>query len=333
VSIPSTHANSNVANRPAVRKRLRRRPRKPVTIDTILSKLAKVTQVENGQWTACCPAHTDTNPSLSIGQDADGKILFHCHSGCDVEDILPKLGLEWSDICATRPSPGAKGLVPAAETRQTYNPQPTATLAEPTFENCADASKDWTALAQQAIKRLKPRDLDRLSTELNVPKWALEAIHIGIMPTRDGEAYTFPEFDGRGQITGISLRFSAGKKKCIGKSQRGLTLPKNWHHGDGPILIVEGASDTAALVAMGLSAVGRPSAKGGVEQLLQLLAPLREDRQIIVMGEFDPKPDGTWPGLEGAKHVAQALADGLGRNVTTSLPPNRAKDIREWRTK
>lgn len=34
-----------------------------------------------------CPAHDDKNPSLSISEAADGKILLYCFSGCTVEDI------------------------------------------------------------------------------------------------------------------------------------------------------------------------------------------------------------------------------------------------------
>jgi hypothetical protein len=38
-------------------------------------------------WTACCPAHDDRNPSLSITDSGD-KVLVHCHAGCDQKDVL-----------------------------------------------------------------------------------------------------------------------------------------------------------------------------------------------------------------------------------------------------
>ncbi len=54
----------------------------------------------NGKgWKACCPAHDDHNPSLSI-TERDGKILVHCHAGCSQESVisaLKKLGL-WNGI-------------------------------------------------------------------------------------------------------------------------------------------------------------------------------------------------------------------------------------------
>lgn len=42
------------------------------------------------QWKACCPAHEDTNPSLSITQTG-GKVLFKCHAGCSQEHVLSAL--------------------------------------------------------------------------------------------------------------------------------------------------------------------------------------------------------------------------------------------------
>jgi hypothetical protein len=50
-------------------------------------------------WMARCPAHHHGEPSLSISDTEDGKILVHCHAGCDqrgVIAVLRSLGL-WKD--------------------------------------------------------------------------------------------------------------------------------------------------------------------------------------------------------------------------------------------
>jgi putative DNA primase/helicase len=39
-------------------------------------------------WIARCPAHDDRKPSLSIGETKDGKILVHCHAGCDQDHVI-----------------------------------------------------------------------------------------------------------------------------------------------------------------------------------------------------------------------------------------------------
>lgn len=54
-----------------------------------------------GSYQCCCPAHDDKSPSLTITQEG-GKILMHCHAGCDTSDILQAAGLTWADIGETR---------------------------------------------------------------------------------------------------------------------------------------------------------------------------------------------------------------------------------------
>src|SRR5262245_12513006 len=42
-------------------------------------------------YIACCPAHDDQNPSLSINEDAKGKVLLHCHAGCEQQAVIDAL--------------------------------------------------------------------------------------------------------------------------------------------------------------------------------------------------------------------------------------------------
>jgi 5S rRNA maturation endonuclease (ribonuclease M5) len=51
-------------------------------------------------FSAKCPAHDDRNPSLSVTEGKEGRVLIHCHTGCVLPDILFALGLEISDIFA-----------------------------------------------------------------------------------------------------------------------------------------------------------------------------------------------------------------------------------------
>jgi hypothetical protein len=44
---------------------------------------------EAGQWRAKCPYHEDGKPSLSIGEGEDGRVLVHCHAGC--ENVFERL--------------------------------------------------------------------------------------------------------------------------------------------------------------------------------------------------------------------------------------------------
>jgi len=80
-------------------------------LDTFLSRLEQVKR-RGGQWAAKCPAHEDRNPSLSIAEGRDGRILLKCHAGCELTAILSTLGLQAGDLFADHPGkpkrPGTK---------------------------------------------------------------------------------------------------------------------------------------------------------------------------------------------------------------------------------
>jgi putative DNA primase/helicase len=42
-------------------------------------------------WTACCPAHEDRIPSLSIRDSNDGRVLVRCHARCEQEQVIAAL--------------------------------------------------------------------------------------------------------------------------------------------------------------------------------------------------------------------------------------------------
>jgi putative DNA primase/helicase len=42
-------------------------------------------------WMARCPAHDDREPSLAITDTRDGRVLVHCHAGCDQRDVITAL--------------------------------------------------------------------------------------------------------------------------------------------------------------------------------------------------------------------------------------------------
>lgn len=64
----------------------------------LLSRLDKVRPAGQDTWAACCPAHEDKSPSLTIRQAADGKLLLHCFTGCSTYDVLAAVGLTWGDL-------------------------------------------------------------------------------------------------------------------------------------------------------------------------------------------------------------------------------------------
>ena len=79
----------------------------PLGLKTLLSKLRNVRRRGEG-WQACCPAHDDTDPSLSISIGGGGRILACCHAGCSFNDIAAALQMHRSEF-----TPDNSGPVPA----------------------------------------------------------------------------------------------------------------------------------------------------------------------------------------------------------------------------
>lgn len=65
--------------------------------ERLLERLERVRETGSETWVACCPAHDDKSPSLSI-KHADERVLVHCFAGCAVEDILAAVGLRLADL-------------------------------------------------------------------------------------------------------------------------------------------------------------------------------------------------------------------------------------------
>jgi len=70
--------------------------------EQLLNSLQKV-QKRGKNYMACCPAHDDKTPSLSLTELDDGRVLIKCFAGCDTFEILSAVGLSLSDLF---PNPG-----------------------------------------------------------------------------------------------------------------------------------------------------------------------------------------------------------------------------------
>jgi putative DNA primase/helicase len=193
--------------------------------------------------------------------------------------------------------------------------------------------RNWTLDAKRYASQL---DVDRkrqLCDRLRLPVDAFDVLPLlGFRNDPAKPCFTFPEMDANGTVIGINRRFSDGTKKMIRGGSRGLTLPHGWRERPGPVCVVEGPTDAAALSVAGVASVGRPSNSGGAKLLDELFTDWPADRDIHVIGENDRKPDGCWPGRDGAMSVAKQLAVTLNRPIRVALPPANAKDARDWLT-
>lgn len=290
---------------------------------SILRELGCAPKLSGGTWLARCPAHGDRTPSLGIASGADGRALLRCHAGCSIEAIVAALGLRKRDLF-----PRWGGL-----TRREVRPVPFV-------RQRPRVDRPWGELTER-FERGGCGRLEPLAKTLGVSVDSLARLRCG-WATREELArvvghrvrspgWTFPMMSGAGEIVGLSVRTPAGGKWSLSGSRLGLFIPKGLADLPGVVLIVEGASDVAAALDAGLTAVGRPSNCTGAEDLAEILA----GREVVVCGEDDRKLDAQgevlrWPGRDGAELVARRLAEAWRVDVPVAMPPPGVKDLRAW---
>ena len=110
-------------------------------VERILPALDKVRNRGANSWMACCPAHDDKNPSLSIKETTDGDVLLHCFAGCGVDDVVAALGLGMSDLFS-------KPVTMVEPTRHTFTAEDVLVALVYDLEDlCNDAIDPHTAHA------------------------------------------------------------------------------------------------------------------------------------------------------------------------------------------
>ena len=230
---------------------------------------------------------------------------------------------------------GPPPLNAAAPLRTGRATKATPGKAAPLYD--ADA-RDWAAKFAPLAEAMTDKHWADLAGTFGLPESAVRRLRVGwasrealdalnAWPSKERPpgAWAFEEVDGWGRSVGISLRADDGRKRFAPGGHRGLAVPRDFDTADTLVLLVEGASDVAASPA-GLRAVGRPSCTGGVDHLADLLA----GDDVLVVGERDTKPNGDWPGRDGARATAQKLAERWDRPVRWAMVPEEAKDLRAW---
>src|SRR5262245_9759227 len=84
-------------------------------IEVVLERLDRVSRVGDSgkQWRALCPAHDDSDPSLTISVGDDGRVLLDCKVGCTVEAVAEAIGLT---VAQLHPPSGERHGAGAAST-------------------------------------------------------------------------------------------------------------------------------------------------------------------------------------------------------------------------
>jgi putative DNA primase/helicase len=259
-------------------------------------------------WMAPCPTHEDRDPSLSLRDADDGKVLVHCHAGCEQSVVIGELRSRalWDDA-------GQHGR------RHTIKQPPTAsrTSAQDDGNRTAAALLLWRAavaapgtlveiyLRSRGIDLAVPSSL-RFHPRLKHPSGGFWPGMVALV-TRgpDGKALaihrTFLTRDGADKAPVSPQKMMLGP--CRGGAVR-LAIP------NGKLMVGEGIETClAAMQATGSSAWAALSTSGLCA--LHLPADIRE---VIVLA------DGDDPGEAAALDAAMRWKR-EGRAVRIARPP------------
>ena len=182
----------------------------------------------------------------------------------------------------------------------------------------ARETPDLGGLARQYEAGLSERSLARLAKQLGVSVESLQRLGTGW----DGKSWTFPMQNASGRIIGIRRRFPDGRKLAVKGGREGLFIPTGLHTS-GRLLICEGPTDTAAILDLGFTVIGRPNAIGGKKQILAFVHK-HHSNKVVIVADVDEA------GQRGANELATALRSCCS-SVRIITPPEGIKDARAWK--
>ncbi len=245
-------------------------------------------------YLACCPAHDDRHPSLSINDGDDGKPLVHCFVGCSQKEVIAALTerglwpekdgitLSQAELDALRER--SARLKAEREAEKLKQEEQAATKARKRWEATPPANQTHQYLAK---KNIMPHGIRQDGDKLIVPLrdesgiiWALQTIDL------EGGKFFFPK----------------------GCRTKGLYFSIGQPAPGGPVCILEGLATGAAIH----EGTGHPVACAMTDRNLAAVARIVKGKlpgnQIVVCADDDLKPDTDHnPGIEAATWAARVV--------------------------
>ena len=219
-------------------------------LDNVLMHLEGVRTSLRG-WKACCPAHTDRDPSLSIGLGEQGQVLLKCFAGCPIERITEAMGLTVTDLFPD----GASAPERASSNGRHHSPLTLLDLA-------LEKQLPWKFLFHLGLMEHPSGGLHipyHLADGSPAPRSRIRTALIA----REGSRWS----KGKGQLVPYGLERLSDARKA------------------GYLVLVEGESDCWTLWYQGFPALGIPGAEmaGVLEE-----SALAGIDQLYIVQEPDP---------------------------------------------
>lgn len=262
----------------------------------VLRRLEKPRKSGKG-WTALCPAHEDREPSLSVGEGADGRALLTCHRGCKFEKIASALGMAVVDLFPPR--------VPEMYTPRVSSNGATAHKHEPTPIASADEKRHWPVVATYPYVDADGCEVFQvLRKEPHVQLEGAEPKKTFVQRRREGDAWVW-------NLDGIDTRPLYRLPELLADLDMQRT-----------VLLVEGEKDADTARSLGIPATAHAGgAKGWRAEYAEQLA----GADVVIV------PDNDTQGREWALEAAAALVHAGARVRMFAVPLlDEKSDLTDW---
>jgi hypothetical protein len=271
-----------------------------------------------------CPAHEDSQASLSVSVGQSGALILHCHAGCDTRSILAALRATWQDLYPpqqqkhARPHrPGAPARIDLSQTTTDLDPVAVASPAPAAIARPASPPPPSPAAPAPKRKAVCNYDyLDAVGRHVQqVTRWEPKAFSQRHRAPTGEWIYKAPP-ESRRVLYHLDLIAKA-------PSDRPIYVCEGEKDADNLLQISRG--HCLATTAPGGAAAGKSSRKW----LPQFTESLRGRRVVII-------PDSDSPGQQHAQHVAEcvhgvaALVTILDLPLPPSIDPSRKWDLTDW---
>jgi DNA-binding transcriptional ArsR family regulator len=275
----------------------RRHTPERLTLDAILPRLrTKRISKRNGERhvLACCPAHDDSTPSLSLTEKADGTLLWKCFAGCSQDAVREAL----EQLARIQPAT-ARPIAPRRRQQQ----QPASDAPE-----MAQRLRNFGIAELADAKRLDAEKLIAWHVR-ELPDGGIEILYL----TREGELHAVQY---RYALEGDN-RFKWRKDDT--PILYGLWRLCEWT-GSDTLYLCEGTSDTWTLWHADLPALGIPSASTWKSEWWREVEGF--ERIVLI-------PDADAAGRQLVEKLALSCPEHLRERVQVLQLPEGVKDANE----
>jgi putative DNA primase/helicase len=268
-------------------------------------------------WMALCPAHNDQDPSLSIRGAGDGKVLVHCHAGCEQAKLIAALqdrGL-WPTYDRhhhpqpRQPAPGQRDRGDAERTaraqRLWHQARPGGgTNVESYLQGRGIALETWPETLRYHPSCFRPRD-EEGNLVPQMPAMVARVEHVQRGAVGIHVTYLRPDGSGKADIP------KRQQKACFGPVgggavRLGIARPDQW------LVVGEGIETTlSAVVSCGFPGWAALS-EGGMRALM--LPP--EAAMVLICADNDASGTGQRAARDAAERFLRE-----GRRVRIAMPP------------